>query len=634
MSDRKRDWEVITGWEKRIAVDFGSIGPNHVRWSDWTYKERDIVARKVHGKTQIDNFDGPRSKAAEDWAKENAPIMVDFARDNKPMPDWAHADYRESGVPEYVTVVWQRERPEDPASPADWAYDPPGPWEPGEEPAWSARPMESGYDPNAAIAAPAPPEGFTVNDMVWDGNRLLLPIDHIVYPADKDELLCMVESKDPTRGGWVTMSALAALGSGADYTETIRNVTEINFVVSGGYDIEKHLVATFKLYFRKSNGGAQRPDYMTYERPVPAKPLVEGRMDSKFGGVATYRTAANGDHIANDGTILSTAESRAKEDVPDWRKFELGRLEEVDGVIVPGPNALPADEARFGMNRKHTGLHKTRPNHQAASMAADPKIVDTVRGYWQANLTKPNKGENWRRVLIAFGAEEDDGAGPFTVAEALEGEKIWSGWRPVREELERLRDASVGAVIEEPHQQRDPIEDANRYRKAAGLPPVEESQSDKLRDALVKTNEREDVVVKEFDPETQTLREIRVTPEEKHRREMDRYHNAPPVQGSYSAKDWRKRYGVDPVVAWVEGWGKYIIDPQTMEPNWELDGDFPAASEWEYDKATGEWTDLTNTKAVEALPSADIKAIAKELSGESDESKIEALLRRLLARLF
>ena len=45
---RKRDWDVITGWEKRIKVDFGSLGPSHARWSDWTYKERDIVARKVH----------------------------------------------------------------------------------------------------------------------------------------------------------------------------------------------------------------------------------------------------------------------------------------------------------------------------------------------------------------------------------------------------------------------------------------------------------------------------------------------------------------------------------------------------------------------------------------------------------
>ena len=91
MAERKRDWEVITGWEKRIKVDFGSIGPNHVRWSDWTHKERDIVARKVHESAGVSRDHGPRSRRMEDWAKENAPIMIDFARDGKPMPDWAHA---------------------------------------------------------------------------------------------------------------------------------------------------------------------------------------------------------------------------------------------------------------------------------------------------------------------------------------------------------------------------------------------------------------------------------------------------------------------------------------------------------------------------------------------------------------
>ena len=64
--------------------------------------------------------------------------MIDFARDGKPMPDWAHAGYRESGIPEHVEVVWKRKELGNPASPGDWAYDPPYPWDEGEEPAWSA----------------------------------------------------------------------------------------------------------------------------------------------------------------------------------------------------------------------------------------------------------------------------------------------------------------------------------------------------------------------------------------------------------------------------------------------------------------------------------------------------------------
>ena len=150
---RKMDWDVITGWEKRIKVDFGSIGPNHVRWSHWTHKERDIVARKVHECELIKQDHGPQSNRMKDWAKENAPIMIDFARDHKPMPDWAHAEYRDSGVPEYVKVVWKRIGNNDITSKGDWAYDPPGPWkDKGEEPAWSSKPKDSDYDPDIEAA--------------------------------------------------------------------------------------------------------------------------------------------------------------------------------------------------------------------------------------------------------------------------------------------------------------------------------------------------------------------------------------------------------------------------------------------------------------------------------------------------
>ena len=88
---------------------------------------------------------------------------------------------------------------------------------------------------------------------------------------------------------------------------------------------------------------------------------TEGKMDSKFGGVATYRTAANGDHIANDGTVLSTKESRAKEDVPQWKQFELGRIEIVNNYVIPGPNALPRDWEKYGKHVEPSGILKTRP---------------------------------------------------------------------------------------------------------------------------------------------------------------------------------------------------------------------------------------------------------------------------------
>ncbi len=69
-------------------------------------------------------------------------------------------------------------------------------------------------------------------------------------------------------------------------------------------------------------------------------------------------------------------------------------------------------------------------------------LIDTVRRYYEQNRNNParNFGENWRRVLIAFGAKPagTPDAAPFTAAEARAGEAVWDGWRPVRVELERL----------------------------------------------------------------------------------------------------------------------------------------------------------------------------------------------------
>ena len=320
------DWEVITGWEKRIKVDYGSIGPNHVRWSDWTYKERDIVARKVHQITFIQDEHGPQGRLAEEWAKENAPIMIGFARDGKPMPDWAHADYRPSGVPEHVQVVWKRERPDDLASPADWAYDPPGPWEEGEEPAWSARPL---------------------------------------------------------------------LENGREF---------------------------FK----------------------PAKIIgleTEGSLDPKFGGVVSYKTRPNGDHVATDGTVISTKESRATEDIPQWRKFEIGRLEILDNVVIPGPRALPKDARQYGENIKLTKRHKIEASQPTKIMPNDPDFTAVEKALnWAAETRHgPEHQVRWNRVAAALG--EDNGFEPLTLDEVNE---LWNRfnrnprWTMARDALNEL----------------------------------------------------------------------------------------------------------------------------------------------------------------------------------------------------
>ena len=228
-----------------------------------------------------------------------------------------------------------------------------------------------------------------------------------------------------------------------------------------------------------------------------------GGMHSKFGGVISYRTAANGDHIATDGTVISTAESRAKQDIPQWQKFEIGRLEDVDGHIIPGPTALPKDEEQYGANRKFTNIHKTRSQPQPKAnadriMPDDPNFSAMEKALSWAEETQhgPQHQARWSKVAAALGA--DNNYPPMSLNEA---EGLW-------ERFNRNKRWSM-AVNAIEAAEGDDIVAANRYREAVGLPPVEQSQSDKLRAALVKTNQRPDVVVKEFDPEAKEFNEIK-----------------------------------------------------------------------------------------------------------------------------
>ena len=70
-------------------------------------------------------------------------------------------------------------------------------------------------------------------------------------------------------------------------------------------------------------------------------------------------------------------------------------------------------------------------------------VLTSVRRYYDANKDRPpNHGRNWKRVLITFRDVQDSKLSPFTATEALAGEQVWTGWRPVREALECIEAAT------------------------------------------------------------------------------------------------------------------------------------------------------------------------------------------------
>ena len=78
-------------------------------------------------------------------------------------------------------------------------------------------------------------------------------------------------------------------------------------------------------------------------------------------------------------------------------------------------------------------------------------LLTTVRRYYDANKDRaPSYGRNWKRVLVTFRDVEDSGLTPFTAAEALAGEQVWTGWKPIREALECIEAAVAPPPPTEP----------------------------------------------------------------------------------------------------------------------------------------------------------------------------------------
>ena len=98
------------------------------------------------------------------------------------------------------------------------------------------------------------------------------------------------------------------------------------------------------------------------------------------------------------------------------------------------------------------------PTSAPARAAAAPdnncvadSLLATVRYYYDVNQNRPpGYGENWKRVLIAFGAVQDGQLTPYTAAEAQQGEQRWSGWAPIRQALECIESATQPAPTSTP----------------------------------------------------------------------------------------------------------------------------------------------------------------------------------------
>ena len=91
------------------------------------------------------------------------------------------------------------------------------------------------------------------------------------------------------------------------------------------------------------------------------------------------------------------------------------------------------------------------PPQSIVDSCVSDSLLTTVRRYYDANKDRaPSYGRNWKRVLITFRDVQDSQLTPFTAAEALAGEQVWFGWRPIREALECIEAAIAPPPPTEP----------------------------------------------------------------------------------------------------------------------------------------------------------------------------------------
>ena len=129
-----------------------------------------------------------------------------------------------------------------------------------------------------------------------------------------------------------------------------------------------------------------------------------------------------------------------------WLRGDYGQLTIHDTIRMSTPSkdgtVTDAMDGSAPPTQERRGYEQPSPSRVRKVPAG---LIKTVRGYYMANKNKKSRGENWLRVLIAFGVAAHETLTPYTAEEARNSEKVWSGWRPVRialEDLERGDDSA------------------------------------------------------------------------------------------------------------------------------------------------------------------------------------------------
>ena len=259
-----------------------------------------------------------------------------------------------------------------------------------------------------------------------------------------------------------------------------RNTEEIAYTFPYRPDISKDLdpgwytleVTTYSQHvkgpFSVTFGGISTPNPKRQQEQVPEISIAAGA-DVTEGGAATFTLSAtpapasdldvtiaisqSGDYITPGSQTVTIPTSGSKTfTVPTTDDS----VTETDGSVTATVDTGTGYTVSSTAGAATVAVSDDDNGDQIALQAAidscvSNSLVVLVRQYREANRNNaPGYGRNWKRVLIAFGDVEDSELTPSTAAEALAGEQVWFGWKPVREALECIEEATAPPAPTEP----------------------------------------------------------------------------------------------------------------------------------------------------------------------------------------
>ena len=301
----------------------------------------------------------------------------------------------------------------------------------------SAEITEGGDATFTITATPTPSADLDVTvEVSQSGDYASTGSQTVTIPSTGSQTLTVTTTNDATyepdgsvtatisTGTGYTISSSASAATVAVSDDDASNLPEIS--IAAGADIVEGGGAKFTITATPPPSAQLSVNYTVSQSGDFGVSVTTGSVNIYSGGSSAITiTTTNDDTSEADGSVAVTLSTSQNYTVSTSAGSATVAVSDDDGVQLP-------------------------PQSIVDSCVSD-SLLTTVRRYYDANKDRaPSYGRNWKRVLITFRDVQDSQLTPFTAAEALAGEQVWFGWKPIREALECIEAAIAPPPPTEP----------------------------------------------------------------------------------------------------------------------------------------------------------------------------------------